>query len=206
MMSSLLLLGLVLEYTHLLLCYLDVKVFVSFFNSAVSAKSLRWHMFKQLRGKQGVEKLLSTPGYITKHILRAHLQANVWLQDIVAEPALLDPLSLGWQQLGNGHYSPIVSRVPAAPEAVVELVKCSCVTSKCSGWCSCKAPNLACTELCKCEGVEDACSNIVIDQNSSLVMKKMKNQTMLYKHLNHSCYLVCSKTSNILKISFWQPI
>ena len=29
------------------------------------------------------------------YILHAHLQANVWLQDIVAELALLDPLSLG---------------------------------------------------------------------------------------------------------------
>ena len=54
----------------------------------------------------------------------------------VAEPALLGPLSLGRQQLANGHYSPIVSRVPAAPEAVVELVECSCVSraSPCVIW------------------------------------------------------------------------
>ena len=32
------------------------KFFCQQFNSAfVSAKSLRWHMFKQLRGRQGVE-------------------------------------------------------------------------------------------------------------------------------------------------------
>ena len=49
----------------------------------------------------------------------------------------------------------------------MELVKCSCVTSKCSGRCSCKAHNLACTELCKCEGAEDTCNNVAIDQNSS---------------------------------------
>ena len=132
------------------------KFLCQLFNSGfTSAKALRWHMFKKLKGHQGVEKLLPTQGCIIEHILRAHLQASVWLQDLVARPIILDPVTLGWQQLEDGHYVPVVSIVPAAPEAVVELVKCSCVASKCSGRCSCKAHNLACTELCKCEGAED---------------------------------------------------
>ena len=45
--------------------------------------------------------------------------------------------------------------------------KISCVTSKCSGRCSCKAHNLTCTELCKCKGAEDTCNTVTIDQNSS---------------------------------------
>ena len=44
---------------------------------------------------------------------------------------------------------------------------CSCVTSKCSGQCSSKERNLACTELCKCEGAEDTCDNVAIDRYSS---------------------------------------
>ena len=55
----------------------------------------------------------------------------------------------------------------SSTKAVVELVKCSSVASKCSGWCSCKAHNLTCTELCKCEGAEDTCNNVAIDPNSS---------------------------------------
>eukprot|EP00918_Siedleckia_nematoides_P094097 GHVU01206553.1.p1 GENE.GHVU01206553.1~~GHVU01206553.1.p1 ORF type:complete len:294 (+),score=30.02 GHVU01206553.1:592-1473(+) len=138
------------------------------FNSGfASAKVLRWHMFKQLKGNQGVEKLLSTQGCITEHIFHAHLQANIWLQDVVAVPILLAPLTLGWRQLEDGRYVPVVSKVPAAPEAVVELVKCACVASKCSGRCSCKAHTLACTELCKCEGAEDTCTNVALDENSS---------------------------------------
>ena len=82
-------------------------------------------MFKQLK--------------VWRSYFRAHLQANIWLQDLVARPTLLDP---GWQQLGDGHYVPVVSKVPAVPEAAVELVNCSCVASKCSGWCSCKEHNL----------------------------------------------------------------
>jgi len=90
-------------------------------------------MFKKLKSNQGVEKLFPAQGCISEHILCAHLQANVWLQDLVARPILLDPTTLGWYQLEDGHYLPIVSKVPVAPEAVVELVKCSFVASKCSG-------------------------------------------------------------------------
>ena len=136
-----------------------------------SAKELRWLMFKQLKGNQGVEKLFPTKGAITEHILRAHLQANIWMQDVVAAPILLDPVSLGWKLLENGSLVPEISKVPPAPEAVVELVKCSCVVSKCSRSCSCKKKkeksNLPCTELCKCEGAESSCNNVETDEIES---------------------------------------
>ena len=66
-------------------------------------------MFKQLKENQGVGKLLPTQGSITKHILRAHLQANIWVQDIVAVPSVLDPVSLGWKQLDDGRFVPVTS-------------------------------------------------------------------------------------------------
>jgi len=138
-----------------------------FHSKFTSAKALCWHMFRKLKSNQGVEKLFPTQGCITEHILRAHLQANIWLQDLVARPILLDPTTLGWRQLEDGHYVPLVSKVPVAPEAVVELVKCSCVASKCSGRCSCRAHNLPCTELCRCEGAEDTCNNIQVAHSLS---------------------------------------
>ena len=61
-----------------------------------SAKALRWFMFKWLKGNQGVEKLFQIQGCITEHISHAHLQANIWLQNVVARPILLDPVTLGW--------------------------------------------------------------------------------------------------------------
>ena len=47
------------------------KVFLcQLFNSGfTSAKALRWHMFKKLKGHQGVEKLLPTQGCIIEHLL-----------------------------------------------------------------------------------------------------------------------------------------
>ena len=121
-------------------------------------------MFKQLKPDQGVEKLFPTQGAIIQHILRAHYQAYVWGRDIVAEPTVLDPVGLGWSEDSNGKYVPTLSDLPPAPEAVVELVKCNCVTSKCSGRCSCKAHNMACTELCNCEAAEGACTNLLVNE------------------------------------------
>ena len=50
------------------------KFLCQLFNFAfTSAKALTWHMFKKLKSHQSVEKLLPTQGYITEHILCAHL-------------------------------------------------------------------------------------------------------------------------------------
>ena len=82
-------LGLVLECTHPHWCCLDMKSFYVSCSTTLefsSVKALRWYIFKQLKGNQGVEKLFLTPGCITKHkLLPAHLQANIWLQDLVAD-------------------------------------------------------------------------------------------------------------------------
>ena len=61
------------------------------------ANALRWHLFKLLKPDQGVDKLPPIPGVWLEHIRRAHLQANIWSQDLVLHPTTtLDPLTLGW--------------------------------------------------------------------------------------------------------------
>ena len=60
------------------------------FNSNFTAsKELRWYVFCNLNVKQDVDKLPPTQGAIIEHINRAHLQANSWMQDIVAHPTIL---------------------------------------------------------------------------------------------------------------------
>ncbi len=135
------------------------KFMCQLYNSTIcKASQLRWHMFKQLKSNQGVEKLPPTQGAMIEHTNRAHLQAHVWAQDIVPRPELLDPITLGWSH-EDGKRVPIVSKVLPAPEAVVELVRCTCVASKCAGRCSCKANLLACTDMCKCSASDDLCNN-----------------------------------------------
>ena len=46
-------------------------------------------------------------------------------------------------------------------------LECACLTSKCSGRCSCKVINLPCTQLCKCEAAEGSCNNLPNDETES---------------------------------------
>ena len=130
------------------------------------ADALRWHLFKLLKPDQGVDKLPPTPGAWMQHIRRAHLQANIWSQDLVLHPNTLDPLKLGWQKEGD-KLLPVLSEEPAAPDAVLQLVRCNCGATRvhlnrkvCTRVCSCKTNNIVCTELCNCEGDVDKCQNI----------------------------------------------
>lgn len=126
--------------------------------NSISAKELRWKLFKALKEDQGVNKLPPTPGAWCEHIKRAHMQANIWAQDIIPNPELPDPLTLGWKQ-ESGQFVPLLSQVPAAPDSIMQLVKCNCQSErKCSRRCSCKSKNLVCTELCSCSADETCCN------------------------------------------------
>lgn len=125
------------------------------------AKDLRWTLFKQLKPEQGVDKLPPTPGAWAEHIRRAHLQANIWSQDIIPDPVIPDPLTLGWKE-EDGRLMAVLSRESPAPDCVLQLVKCGCGTNsqtamKCSRRCACKKNKLACTELCHCGGDLNRC-------------------------------------------------
>jgi len=102
-------------------------------------------MFKQLKPNQGVDKLFRTLGVIVQHILRAHYQTNIWAQDTVAEPTILDPVGLGWHDDDDATYISTVSDVPPAPEAVAELVECISTVSMYAVRYSCRAHIMTCT-------------------------------------------------------------
>ena len=138
--------------------------------SSTNPEQVRWMSLKQLGKDKGVELLPPTQGAWEQHVLRAHLQSYVWEQDLSLHPILPDPVSLGWSREEDG-LKPLLSKVPIAPEAIVELVKCSCSTtkknpsSKCvSARCSCRPNMLTCTELCQCEADTEICQNVDPDR------------------------------------------
>ena len=132
--------------------------------SAKEAADLRWKKFKTMSPTQGVEKLPPTSGAWKQHTLRAHLQANLWAQDMILQPKIPDPCKLGWEKEGDG-YIPVLSDVQPAPTAVVELLRCNCGVSMCAGRCTCKKNHLACTDLCKCEASEDCCNMHAVEED-----------------------------------------
>ncbi|KAG0722189.1 hypothetical protein GWK47_044959 [Chionoecetes opilio] len=119
---------------------------------------------KKMKPEQGVDRLPPTQGAWKQHILRAHLQARIWAQDLVEKPNIPDPLTLGWKKEGD-RLIPVLSSEAAAPDCVLELVKCGCGANnpaapmKCTKRCSCKKHNLACTELCQCGQEDGVCAN-----------------------------------------------
>ena len=77
-------------------------------STAVTAIQVRWHTYKQLKSNP-------TPSATIQHILRAHYQANIWAQDLVLEPTMLDPIGLGWHEDDVRTYIPTLSGVIPEP-------------------------------------------------------------------------------------------
>lgn len=118
---------------------------------------LRWRMFKKSFAE--AEKLPPTKGALAQHTKRAHYQAMVWNHDGIAKPDIPQPSQLGWT-VENSIYVPVITLLPPAPKAVLELVSCKCVKDMCrTARCSCKRANVVCTEMCTCEGSDDICLN-----------------------------------------------
>lgn len=129
-------------------------------NAGISqAAALRWFHFRGLNTKQGIEKLPPTQGSLHEHIRRAHYQCLIWRQALIPQPTVPAPTELGWSISDtSGHFVPKLSRIPLAPDSILQLVRCKCTKSQCSGRCSCRENQMPCTELCKCD--PDGCKNL----------------------------------------------
>ena len=130
----------------------SVEVFKGSEEFLCSANILGWHLFKQLKLDQGVDKLPTTRIVWLEHIRRAHVQWGVSSQDLIINAVVPDPIL------------PLLTKETPAPGAVIQLLRFNCgstnveSTSKCSRRCSCKRHNLVCTELYNCTG-DDKCQN-----------------------------------------------
>ena len=88
----------------------------------------------------------------TQHSFRVYLQVQSWLGNIK------DPLQWGWQ-LQFGKLWPVPMTQPAAPERLLQFLRCSCTTDCTHSSCSCKKYTIPCSPLCSnCRGV--SCCNV----------------------------------------------
>ncbi|CAB3980183.1 Hypothetical predicted protein [Paramuricea clavata] len=118
--------------------------------------ALRWTLFrsKYLEG----EMLPPTRAALLPHIVRAMCDKSYPLNC----PSLPPIEENGWS-LDEGVYVPVRCLTPPAPQAVIELTKCSCKT-ECKGRCSCFKNGLPCTPLCKC--YVGNCTNVIKDEDN----------------------------------------
>ena len=107
-------------------------------------------------------------------ILRAHYQTVVCNNDNVPNPNIPSPENYRWKKDSN-EWLPLMTTMPPAPEAIIEMVKCGSGKQQCTtNRCQCQKAGLTCTELCACSDDDEPCENALqeddgdeyIDDNS----------------------------------------
>ena len=107
-----------------------------------TVSELRWSLFGKKQAQS--EKLPPTQAAIREAIMRANCQALIWSLDSVPSPDLPPPQEYGWK-LEDEQWLPIMTSLPPAPDAIIELVGCGCNTSHCSfNRCNCRKVGLNC--------------------------------------------------------------
>ena len=117
--------------------------------------ALRWEMFRS-RNLEG-EMLPPTRAVLLPHITRANY-TSMRDKSYYTRCPNLPPINKNGWSLENEDYVPVRCLTLPAPQAVLELTKCTC-RSGCRGRCSCYKNGLPCTPLCKCYGAD--CSNAI---------------------------------------------
>ncbi|XP_015750019.1 PREDICTED: uncharacterized protein LOC107329879, partial [Acropora digitifera] len=126
-------------------------------------KELRWWLFRKKHAQS--ENLPPTPAALWQAINRANYQALVWNLDTVPEPQLPSPGTFGWKSQDE-KWVPVTTSLPPAPEAIIQLVKCGCIKTRCStNRCNCRKTELKCTNLCSCADSGDLCDTDADDKD-----------------------------------------
>ena len=61
----------------------------------------------------------------------------------------------------DNDWVPVMTTELPAPDAVIHLIKCGCIKSKCSTkQCQCRNADLSCTDMCSCSDNGNECINV----------------------------------------------
>ena len=105
--------------------------------------------------------LLPTAEAFDQNVYRAHLQVAQWYSALSRDPAPLNAVDYGWEaDEANKCLIPSRNMAEWAPEQILKLVKCGCISERpCKGAnCCCMGHQLPCTMFCACGGGR-ACLN-----------------------------------------------
>ena len=90
-----------------------------------------------------------------KHICRANYQAAIWRRSLESHPEIPSPAENGWK-IVDEQLKINWNDLPPVPDAVLELLSCSCNKECANNRCSCFNNGLPCTDVCNCT---DVCEN-----------------------------------------------
>ena len=98
-------------------------------------------------------------------ILRSHLICSIWKSADKKHPVELDVLSYGWERNEDGLLVATMTDKPPAPEAIIEISFCKCVTGCNNMRCKCKKNQLICSELCENDN-DDICNHLENEEDN----------------------------------------
>lgn len=134
------------------------RAFLTLYNSKneTTLNSLRHNIFckKVSVGSSYIkpESLPPTTAASAFHSMRVYYQVQQWK----GNESLL-PTEWGWE-LSNNKLLPVKTNLPAAPKALLEIIRCNCKADCSTNRCTCRRYNLECTAACgTCQG--ESCSN-----------------------------------------------
>ena len=127
-----------------------------------------WRMMVLGKKKLKPESLPPTDRAVYFHALRVHLQVCQWA---TLNLSCLNPTQWGWKA-ENSVLVPVKTDIAAAPEFVLNVIRCSCKTTSkntCgTKLCSCRKNGLACVAACNdCRGT--SCNNVSGDKSDVIL-------------------------------------
>ena len=121
-------------------------------SNTVSVNELRYQLFSAKKARIDPHQLPPCAGALQKHALRANYQCAIWKRSLESLPDIPSPHNLGWKLQSREERQELQIHWmdgPAAPEAVLELLSCSCPRFCRLPQCTCMTNNLKCSELCR---------------------------------------------------------
>eukprot|EP00745_Piridium_sociabile_P030469 TRINITY_DN50548_c0_g2_i3.p1 TRINITY_DN50548_c0_g2~~TRINITY_DN50548_c0_g2_i3.p1 ORF type:complete len:545 (+),score=119.14 TRINITY_DN50548_c0_g2_i3:414-2048(+) len=104
------------------------------------------------------KKLPPTSSAAKFHSMRTYFQVQEWLH-LSQDSCHLEPQDWGWE-VQNGVMFPVLNDIDVAPEALLHVVRCNCVTECQTARCTCRKHGLVCSVACgQCRG--QSCTNSV---------------------------------------------
>ncbi|KAL8624540.1 hypothetical protein ACOMHN_005841 [Nucella lapillus] len=113
---------------------------------------LRYQLFCAKNGDIESHQLPPCQDCLWKHAQRANYQAGLWRRCLENDPQAPDPVGSGWTvERADGKDILAIDwmNVQPAPDAVLELLACSCRKECATEVCVCLMNGLKCTDMCK---------------------------------------------------------
>ena len=112
---------------------------------STSLNAARHDIYRKRKNPPPLKSLPPTDANLALHVQRAHSQMLLWKAAEKSDPPDIQLTDYGWEVKEHEHVMPAVSREPAAPSKLMDVISCSCKAEgkACSGRCSCRSSGLS---------------------------------------------------------------